>query len=132
MSKQSKSRRPMRFERTTVRAGDLHFTGPIYQPLQDIIINNVKPYTGRMVLPTDLHIDEAFRARREDVESLARDYDAFMRHEQEHNEHATVIPVMERSDGSLWVYDDCCRVEAAQRMAPNTPLACVLFRDPTQ
>jgi len=44
----------------------------------------------------------------------------------------THIPVMERHDGTLRVYDDCATVEARWRVDPAATIACYIYKDPTR
>ena len=42
------------------------------------------------------------------------------------------IPVMERHDGALRVYDDCATVAARWRVDPAATIACYSYKDPTR
>ncbi len=42
------------------------------------------------------------------------------------------VLVMRRTDGSMWVYDDCATVQAAQMIDSTIRFACSIFDDPTQ
>jgi hypothetical protein len=117
---------------TEVPAGQLHTEGPLYQPLMDVLLNDTPPDDQRVVGAGELRIAKRFRASPGVVELFVEQFPYLKMHSEEWGECPPCIPVMQRSDGSLWVYDDCALVEAAQRVDPNTPFVCFIFRDPTK
>lgn len=114
---------------TYVPLSQLQFSGPTYRPL---VRSLTRYYKGeeqpeqREIAVADLQIEPSFRSPEEHVAIMVRDFKAaaLMRQEM-----MSRIPVMQRSDGSLWVYDDCATVEAAKRVAPNSTMHCDVFRD---
>ncbi len=104
---------------------------PTYQPLTDALIGAM---TGgeqpeeRTIQASQLRMDAEFVSR-DAVAIVARNWEEIRRTQEEFLHR---VLVMERSDGSLWVYDDCPFVTVAQRLDPTMPLPCAVFRDPTR
>ena len=93
-----------------VKPSEIEFDRPIYKPLLDALKGDVKP-DDRVVEAKELRISPKVRVRQEFMDRVL---------------------VMERSDGSLWVYDDCGFVEAVQQVDPGMLLPCAVYKDPTR
>lgn len=111
-----------------VKVNDLHAEGPIYQPLVDALVRGDKP-EERLFAVGDLQIAPKFWAPEEHVGLMLLNFENVKRTGEEFYHH---VLVMERSDGSLWVYDDCAYVEAAQRLNPALVVSCGVYKDPTR
>ena len=103
---------------------------PSYQPLTDALIDAMtggeQPeertiQAGRLRMEPEFVSNEAVAIVAQNWEEIRRTQEEFLHR----------VLVMERSDGSLWVYDDCPFVTVAQRLDPMMPLPCAVFRDPT-
>ena len=59
------------------------------------------------------------------------DYDSFNELRRSREEMLSTIPVLERSDGSLWAYDDAAFVSMCHRFAPAATLhVAIIGSDP--
>ena len=123
-----------RIEYREVPAGQIVNDRPVYQPLVDCI---AAAQEGRLVpeerevAAEDLRIEPGHAAEPALLDQLQANF-GFRLMRMHHEEHATRVMLMRRSDGSLWVYDDCAYVALAQRSDPSRPLPCLVFDDPTQ
>ncbi len=111
-----------------IKPSEIKIDRPIYKPLLDALKGGVKP-DDRVVEARELRISPKFRVREEDVAMMVRNLESALRVGQEFMDR---VLVMERSDGSLWVYDHCGLVEAVLRVEPGRLLPCAVFRDPTR
>jgi len=105
---------------------------PTYQPLTDALVLHMRGGANpeRRVVPVaDLQIALEFRVPEEYVQIVVGDYRSARLLRQE---MMTRIPVMERQDGTLWVYDNCVTVQAMWRVDPAATIACYIYKDPTQ
>jgi len=118
--------RPPRVER--LDPATLRSDRPIYRPLVDALTRGDRP-EERLIVASDLRIAPKFRGREEDIEAGVRHLDTLRLLRQEFLQR---VLVMERRDGSLWIYDDCAYVAAVQRQSSDTVLPCAVFRDPTR
>lgn len=108
---------------------ELIVTLPFYQPLLDALEGDETP-EHRLVPVLDLQIAAAFQPPEEVTELIAANLDGLGRLTEEFMTPASVL-VMERRDGSLWVYDDCPYVAAMQPVHPNAVVACEVYQDHT-
>jgi hypothetical protein len=106
---------------------DLVPTMPTYEPLVQALINDVPE--ERLIPASQLRIEPAFRAPQWIIDLILNQ---FARFHLDHEEFLHKVLVMERSDGSLWVYDDQAYVEAAQKVQQSLLLRCHVYNDPTQ
>ncbi len=111
-----------------VNPDDLHSDRPTYKPLVDALVRGVTP-EERFLAVRDLRIAPKFRATEEHVRLVLSNFEGMKRTREEFYQP---VLVMERSDGSWWVYDDCTYVEAAQRIDPAMIVPCAVYKDPTR
>jgi hypothetical protein len=102
-------------------------TMPIYQPLVDALLSQTPE--ERVIPVGELQIEPEFRAPEWILKLFL---ERFAQFQLEKEEFLSKVVVMERSDGSLWVYDDQAFVEAAWRVRPNLRVRCDVYRDPTR
>lgn len=110
-----------------INPDDLVRTMPTYEPLVQALLNDVPE--ERLIAVSALQIEQLFRAPEWLLNLFLKQ---FARFHVEHEEFLRKVLVMERSDGSLWVYDDQAYVEAAQRVRPSLSLHCDVYKDPAQ
>jgi hypothetical protein len=110
-----------------VNLDDLVPTMPTYEPLIHALMNDTPK--ERVIPVANLQIEPAFRAPEWILGLFLKQFAQF---HLEHEEFLHKVLVMERSDGSLWVYDDQAYVEAAQRVRPGLSLRCDVFKDSTR
>ena len=101
----------------------------IYEPLVDVIANETPPDATLAIPAAMLNIEPHWRRPAAVVDYYVRNFQTITLQQQEFDQW---ILVMRRQDGTFWVYDDCPYVQAAWQMAPNTPLRCAVWDDPTQ
>ncbi len=111
-----------------VNPKDVRSDRPIYRPLLNALTRGDTP-EERVITAGDLRISPRFRSPEAHVALMLSN---FATHERIGEEFLHRVLVMERSDGSLWVYDDCAYVEAAQQLDPSMPVACGVFKAPTR
>jgi hypothetical protein len=99
---------------TEIKLSDLRSDRPIYQPLMDALTRGEVP-EERLIAVADLRVSPKFRSPEEHVQIVLQEFTATKLVSQEFLRR---VLVMERRDGSLWVYDDCAYVAAAQRVDP--------------
>lgn len=112
-----------------VRLSELKSDRPTYQPLVDILAERRSPDATSAIYPSRLKIEPAWRHGDTVVAYVTEHFRTTTLHHQEFDHW---ILVLRRQDGSLWVYDDCAYIQAAWRVAPNTPVKCAVWNDPTQ
>jgi hypothetical protein len=110
-----------------VNPDDLIPTMPTYEPLVNALLNDTPE--ERVIPVALLQIEPAFRAPDWILGLFLKQFAQF---QLEHEEFLYKVLVMERRDGTLWVYDDQAYVEAAQRVRPGLMLRCDVFKDPTR
>ncbi len=118
--------KPPRVGRIKQSAIDGH--GPIYRPLVDALVSGVEP-ERRAIPAAELRINPKFRAP---AAAIAAAVKHIKTHQLLDQEFMTEVLVMQRRDGSLWVYDDTLRVAAMQQVDPTAPLPCAVYQDPTR
>jgi len=101
----------------------------IYEPLVDALANQRPPDDTLAIPPAMLNIEPRWRSPRQVVDYCLRNFRTIT---LQHQEHDQWILVMRRQDGSFWVYDDCPYVQTAWQVAPDVPLRCAVWDDPTQ
>jgi hypothetical protein len=106
---------------------DLIPTMPTYEPLVHALTNESPE--ERVIPVSLLQIEPAFRAPDWILNLFLKQFAQF---HLEKEEFLYKVLVMERRDGTLWVYDDQAYVEAAQRVRPSLSLRCDVYKDPTQ
>ena len=102
----------------------------MYQPLIDAL-NGPQPPQRRAIPVRELRIDPAFRPPDWHVAVIEANLDNLRRLDEEFMTESTVL-VIERADGTPWVYDDIPSVTALQRARPDAVVPCAVYRDPTQ
>jgi hypothetical protein len=102
-------------------------TMPIYQPLVDALMSDTPE--ERTIPVAALRIEPEFRAPDWILNIFV---DRFAKWQVEKEEFMFKVLVMERSDGSYWVYDDQAYVEAAQKLKPELKVRCDVYKDPTR
>jgi hypothetical protein len=102
-------------------------TMPTYQPLVDALMSDAPE--ERTIPVAALLIEPEFRAPEWILNIfLSR----FAKLQVVKEEFMFKVLVMERSDGSCWVYDDQAFVEAAQKLKPELKVRCDVYKDPTR
>jgi len=115
------------YKTVTVDPDKLVHTMPLYQPLVDALITDIPE--ERNILVADLQIESAFQAPEWILNIFLNRFAQF---QLEKEEFMFRVLVMERSDGTLWVYDDQAFVEAAQRVRPGLTVRCDVYKDRTR
>ncbi len=111
-----------------VKASQIKGHGPIYPPLVDMLASDFVP-ERRAIPAAELHINARFRPPAAAVVAMVKHIKA---HRLLEEEFMTVVLVMQRRNGTLWVYDDTLRVAAMQQVDPTAPLPCAVYQDPTR
>lgn len=108
-----------------VNVNDLHVDpSRIYEPMVEAFSDYLADRTiGRTVkvFPAKINVAETFRPP---FESLAVMRPAFNLIRRTNEERLIEILVLERSDGSIWSYDDTTLVTLYQELAPGARVLC--------
>ncbi len=104
---------------------------PPYQPLENAL-EQAWPYETRKIAVRHLHIDPVYIAPPVEVGPHAQAIAGVPPIPSE-KPLSTPVYVMQRKDGTYWVYYEAARVQAVhQELGPDWELNCLVYQDPTQ
>lgn len=123
----------MPFEEKEIGLDEIENDRPVDQLFTEALIayhgsNNQDAYPVRTVAARTVRIPKGFEALPENLAIMRRDFANF----RKRHENGPPIAVIERSDGSLWTFDDVHLIALYQELAPVEPVRVVVIgHDPT-
>jgi len=118
---------PKHFKVENLRADELHNDRPINELFLDAVTRYMQDPDSaeiRTVVARNVHVPEGFEATAEGLRLMRPGFEELRLFTEE---MMTPVCVLERSDGTLWAYDDAHLITLYHQLAPARRVRCAII-----